>query len=221
MLSPTPFGEAVERRSEAGEPTGAREHVCGPSVILTASVKGAREISARRSPLAKQVARAVRARQNHAGGVPANCGSGEQVGRRPRLRPPPSVLVAEAALAGEDHRDACVVRTVNHVPIADCSTGLHDRRDSLADADFESVAEREERVRNHRATREPALLGLRLLHDLRLLLRAVVLAELEAEVIERKLVLLPRDPVGVLRVRLVARDLRDADAILLGERSWR
>ena len=29
--------------SEAGEPTGAREHVCGPSVILTASVKGARE----------------------------------------------------------------------------------------------------------------------------------------------------------------------------------
>jgi len=34
---------AVERRSEAGEPTGAREHVCGPGVILTASVKGARE----------------------------------------------------------------------------------------------------------------------------------------------------------------------------------
>ena len=32
-----------KRRSEAGEPTGAREHVCGPSVILTASVKGARE----------------------------------------------------------------------------------------------------------------------------------------------------------------------------------
>ena len=31
------------RRSEAGEPTGAREHVCGPGVILTASVKGARE----------------------------------------------------------------------------------------------------------------------------------------------------------------------------------
>ena len=28
---------------EAGEPTGAREHVCGPGVILTASVKGARE----------------------------------------------------------------------------------------------------------------------------------------------------------------------------------
>ena len=35
--------EAVERMSEAGEPTVAREHVCGPSVILTASVKGARE----------------------------------------------------------------------------------------------------------------------------------------------------------------------------------
>ena len=34
---------AVERRSEAGEPTVAREHVCGPSVILTTSVKGARE----------------------------------------------------------------------------------------------------------------------------------------------------------------------------------
>ena len=31
------------RGSEAGEPTGAREHVCGPDVILTASVKGARE----------------------------------------------------------------------------------------------------------------------------------------------------------------------------------
>ena len=29
--------------SEAGEPTGAREHVCGPGVILTTSVKGARE----------------------------------------------------------------------------------------------------------------------------------------------------------------------------------
>ena len=29
--------------SEAGEPTGAREHVCGPDVILTISVKGARE----------------------------------------------------------------------------------------------------------------------------------------------------------------------------------
>ena len=29
--------------SEAGEPTGAREQVCGPDVILTASVKGARE----------------------------------------------------------------------------------------------------------------------------------------------------------------------------------
>ena len=84
---PTNSGVAkltVERRSEAGEPTGAREHVCGPGVILTASVKGAREISAGRSPLAKQVARAVRARQNHAGGVPANCGSGEQVGRRPQ-----------------------------------------------------------------------------------------------------------------------------------------
>ena len=75
--------------SEAGEPTGAREQVCGPGVILTAGVKGAREISAGRSPLAKQVARAVRARQNHAGGVPVNCGSREQVGRRPRIRPPP------------------------------------------------------------------------------------------------------------------------------------
>ena len=111
-----------ERSAEAGEPTGARgnrrlsvvravheptrsesegEHVCGPGVILTANVKGAREISAGRSPLAKQVARAVRARQNHAGGVPANCGSVsperseprsgryagcEQVGRRPHHR---------------------------------------------------------------------------------------------------------------------------------------
>ena len=77
---------AACRGSEAGEPTGAREQVCGPGVILTAGVKGAREISAGRSPLAKQVARAVRARQNHVGGVPANCGSGEQVGRRPRHR---------------------------------------------------------------------------------------------------------------------------------------
>ena len=34
---------AVWRSAEAGEPTGAREHVCGPGVILTASVKGARE----------------------------------------------------------------------------------------------------------------------------------------------------------------------------------
>ena len=75
-----------ERSAEAGEPTGAREQVCGPGVILTASVNGARDISAGQSPLAKQVARAVRARQNHAGGVPANCGSGEQVGRRPLHR---------------------------------------------------------------------------------------------------------------------------------------
>ena len=33
----------LERSDEAGEPTGAREHGCGPGVILTASVKGARE----------------------------------------------------------------------------------------------------------------------------------------------------------------------------------
>ena len=32
-----------ERSAEAGEPTGAREQVCGPGVILTTSVKGARE----------------------------------------------------------------------------------------------------------------------------------------------------------------------------------
>ena len=59
-----------ERSAEAGEPTGARgsrrlsvvravheptrsesegEHVCGPGVILTASVKGAREMHLRRS----------------------------------------------------------------------------------------------------------------------------------------------------------------------------
>ena len=75
-----------KRSGEAGEPTGARgsrrlsvvravheptrsesegEHVCGPDVISTATVNGAREISAGRSPLAKQVARAVRARRNH------------------------------------------------------------------------------------------------------------------------------------------------------------
>ena len=78
-----------KRSAEAGEPTGAREHVCGPGVILTADVKGAREISAGRSPLAQQVARAVRARQNHAGGVPTNCGSGERVGRRPRHQAEP------------------------------------------------------------------------------------------------------------------------------------
>ena len=34
---------AACRGSEAGEPTGAREQVCGPGVILTAGVKGARE----------------------------------------------------------------------------------------------------------------------------------------------------------------------------------
>ena len=124
-----------KRSGEAGEPTGARgsrrlsvvravheptrsesegEHVCGPGVILTASVKGAREISAGRSPLAKQVARAVscriprrsaaterRRRLNAGCGAPANCGSVsperseprsgryagcEQVGRRPHHR---------------------------------------------------------------------------------------------------------------------------------------
>ena len=33
----------LERSAEAGEPTGAREQVCGPDVILTTDVKGARE----------------------------------------------------------------------------------------------------------------------------------------------------------------------------------
>ena len=94
----------VHQRQVGGlEPTVAREHVCGPDVISTATVKGAREISAGRSPLAKQVARAVRARRNHVGGVPANCGSVsperseprsgryagcEQVGPSPRLPKP-------------------------------------------------------------------------------------------------------------------------------------
>ena len=79
----------VHQRQVGGlEPTVAREHVCGPDVISTATVNGAREISAGRSPLAQQVARAVRARRNHVGGVPANCGSGEQVGPSPRLPKP-------------------------------------------------------------------------------------------------------------------------------------
>ena len=56
----------VHQRQVGGlEPTVAREHVCGPDVISTATVNGAREISAGQSPLAKQVARAVRARRNH------------------------------------------------------------------------------------------------------------------------------------------------------------
>ena len=97
------------RSAEAGEPTGAREHVCGPDVILTTSVKGAREISAGRSPLAKQVARAVRARQNHAGGAPANCGSGEQVGRRPlfSLRTPPTSAVGCRPLTNANYDIIC------------------------------------------------------------------------------------------------------------------
>ena len=87
------------------------EHVCGPDVISTATVNGAREISAGRSPLAKQVARAVRARRNHVGGVPANCGSVsperseprsgryagcEQVGPSPRLPKPKHPLRVRA-----------------------------------------------------------------------------------------------------------------------------
>ena len=112
------------RRDEAGEPTGARgsrrlsvvravrehtrsesegEHVCGPGVILTASVKGAREMHLRRSrqvprraqrgALRSKVARGCaraskschiprrsaaterRRRLNAGCGVPANCGS--------------------------------------------------------------------------------------------------------------------------------------------------
>ena len=39
----------IRRDLEAGEPTVAREHVCGPGVILTTSVKGAREMHLRRS----------------------------------------------------------------------------------------------------------------------------------------------------------------------------
>ena len=62
----TPKAEDGDRGSEGGllrrgrRPTVAREHVRGPDVISTATVKGARE-GAR-------------------GGVPANCGSGEQFG---------------------------------------------------------------------------------------------------------------------------------------------
>ena len=52
-------GESHVRQRQVGglEPTVEREHVCGPDVISTATVKGAREISAGRSPLAQQVAR--------------------------------------------------------------------------------------------------------------------------------------------------------------------
>ena len=123
--------------------------------------------------------------------------------------------MAEAALAGEDHRDARVVRAVDDVPVADRAAGLDDRRDALADADLKPVAEREEGVRHHRAAGQPAPLGLRLLQDLGLPLRAVRLAEGEPQVVERLAVPLPGDPVRALRVRLVARDLRDADAVLL------
>ena len=106
----------VQRRQVGGlEPTVAREHVCGPDVISTATVKGAREISAGRSPLAKHVARAVRARRNHVGGVPANCGSVsperseprsgryagcEQVGPSPRLPKPKHPRRGSAASVG-------------------------------------------------------------------------------------------------------------------------
>jgi len=48
-------------------PTGARERFCGPDVILTQAVKGARE----------------GARVKIMSGVPAKRGSGEQVGTRP------------------------------------------------------------------------------------------------------------------------------------------
>ena len=113
----------VHRRQVGGlEPTVAREHVCGPDVISTATVNGAREISAGQSPLAKQVARAVRARRNHVGGVPANCGSVsperseprsgryagcEQVGPSPRLpkpklAPPRSRRMSEILDCGAD-----------------------------------------------------------------------------------------------------------------------
>ncbi len=99
------------------EPTRSEsegEHVCGPGVILTASVKGAREMHLRRSrqvprraqrgALRSKVARGCaraskscriprrsvaterRRRLNAGCGAPANCGSGEQVGRRPYHR---------------------------------------------------------------------------------------------------------------------------------------
>ena len=113
----------VHQRQVGGlEPTVAREHVCGPDVISTATVNGAREISAGQSPLAKQVARAVRARRNHVGGVPANCGSVsperseprsgryagcEQVGPSPRLPKPQHSLRFRAAVIHLTARHIC------------------------------------------------------------------------------------------------------------------
>ena len=124
-------------------------------------------------------------------------------------------LVLEGTLTGEDHGDVCVVRAVDDVPVADRAAGLDDRGDALADADFKAVAEREERIRHHRAAGKAALLGPRLLHDLGLLPRAVLVAEDEAQVVERLAELLPCQPVRMLRVGLVARDLGDAHAVLL------
>ena len=123
--------------------------------------------------------------------------------------------MTEAALARKDHRDAGVVAAVDDIPVADRAAGLNDRGDTLADTDLGAVAEREERVRNHRAAGKAALFGLCLLHDFGLLFSAVLFAENKTKIVIGLLILLPRDPVRVFRVSLVARDFGDADAILL------
>ena len=65
-----------ERSAEAGEPTGAREQVCGPGVILTASVKGAREGARVKIMPVGRPQTAGRASRSGAGHTLVRCGRG-------------------------------------------------------------------------------------------------------------------------------------------------
>ena len=93
---------AVERKSEAGEPTGAREHVCGPGVILTTSVKARVKYPPGEARLrSKSLERCARVKIMLVGcpqtaGQASRSGEGLIIGRRGEsrrsgegLRPPP------------------------------------------------------------------------------------------------------------------------------------
>ena len=69
-----------ERSAEAGEPTGAREQVCGPDVILTTGVKGARE-GARVKIMSVGCPQTA--------GRASRSGAGPAIGRRGDSRPKP------------------------------------------------------------------------------------------------------------------------------------
>src|SRR5687767_5986458 len=59
---------------------------------------------------------------------------------------PRSGLMAELALSGDDHRNAALVRGLDHLAIAHRAAGLDDRTNACIGRLVDAVAEREERI---------------------------------------------------------------------------